>query len=97
MSPFAGFWFALAGLQLVVAGYGLAAAIRWRGARLWPAPEAPLGRAPAALAAVVVVALFALLIAVGDADFARYVGTGAVMLTAIVLVLLLVRRQSRGG
>jgi hypothetical protein len=88
-------WFAVALLQLALAGYAFAAAVSWRGARLWPAPGHPLGRVPAAVAALGFVALAALLLWVGDAEFSRYLGTGSMMVVAIGLIALLLRQQAR--
>jgi hypothetical protein len=91
------FLFGLAFLQLLVAGYGLAAALSWRGERLWPAPGHPLGRVPVTVAVLAVAAAAALLLRVGDLELARYLGTGAVLLAGLPLLGLLLRRQSREG
>ena len=90
-------WYALALVQLLVAGYAFAAAATWRGERLFPAPGRPLGRVPVALAAVGVGAAAWFLAWVRDSEFSRYVGTGAVMLAAIVLLALLLRQHDREG
>jgi len=88
-------WFAFALLQLAVAGYTLAAAATWRGAHLFPAPGRPLGRVPVVVASVGVAAATAFLAWVRDGDLSRFVGTGAVMLAAIVSLALLLRQQAR--
>jgi len=91
------FLFGLAFLQLLLAGYALAAAWSWRGERLWPAPGRPLGRVPVAVAVLAVAAATALLLRVGDLELARYLGTGAVMLAGLLLVALLLRQHAREG
>lgn len=88
-------WFALAVVQLVVAGYALAAAATWRGERLFPAPGRPLGRFPFVAAAMGVGAATWFLAWVRDSEFSRYVGTGALMVAAIVLLALLLRQHDR--
>jgi len=90
-------WYAFALVQLAVAGYALAAAATWRGERLFPAPGRPLGRVPAVVATVGVAAAAWFLAWVRDTEFSRYLGTGAVMIAAIVLLALLLRQQAREG
>jgi len=91
------FLYGLALLQLLLAGYALAAALSWRGERLWPAPGRPLGRVPAAIAVLAVAVAAVLILWVGDLELARYLGTGAVMLAGLLLLALLLRRQARQG
>jgi hypothetical protein len=90
-------WFALAVVQLAVAGYALAAAATWRGERLFPAPGQPLGRVPVVAAAMGVAGASWFLAWVRDSEFSRYVGTGALMIAAIVLLALLLRQHAREG
>jgi hypothetical protein len=88
-------WFVLAVVQLAVAGYALAAAATWRGERLFPAPGRPLGRVPVVAAATAVAAATWFLAWVRDSEFSRYLGTGALMIAAIVLLGLLLRQHDR--
>ncbi len=88
-------WFTVALLQLALAGYAFAAALSWRGERLWPAPGHPFGRVPAALATLGFVVFAGLLLWVGDSEFSRYLGTGSMMAVAIGLIALFLRRQAR--
>ena len=88
-------WFAFALVQLAVSGYLLAAAATWRGERLFPAPGRPLGRVPAVAAGIGVGAAAWFLAWVRDTEFSRYVGTGALMVAAIVLLALLLRQHDR--
>lgn len=97
MTASGAFLFGLAFLQLLLAGYALAAALSWRGERLWPAPGWPMGRVPVAVAVLAVAAAAVLLLWVGDLELARYLGTGAVMLAGLLLLALLLRRQARQG
>jgi asparagine N-glycosylation enzyme membrane subunit Stt3 len=90
-------WFTVALVQVALAAYAFAAAVSWRGERLFPAPGHPLGRVPAAVAALGFVALAGLLMWVGDSEFSRYLGTGSMMVVAIGLIALLLRRQAREG
>ena len=90
-------WFAFALVQLAVAGYALAAAATWRGERLFPAPGRPLGRVPAVAATIGVGAAAGFLAWVQDTEFSRYLGTGALMIAAIVLLALLLRQHAREG
>ncbi|MBW6454651.1 MAG: hypothetical protein K0A98_02095 [Trueperaceae bacterium] len=90
-------WFAFALVQLAVAGYALAAAATWRGERLFPAPGRPLGRVPAVAATIGVAAAAWFLVWVRDTEFSRYLGTGAMMIAAIVLLGLLLRQHAREG
>ncbi|MFU8888733.1 MAG: hypothetical protein ACNA8N_09050 [Trueperaceae bacterium] len=90
-------WFAFAMVQLAVAGYALAAAATWRGERLFPAPGRPLGRVPAVAATIGVAAAAWFLAWVRDTEFSRYLGTGALMIAAIVLLALLLRQHAREG
>jgi hypothetical protein len=86
------FWLVLSTVQLVVAGYVLAAVLSWRGARFRPAPGHPFAPVPTALVAVAVGAVVVALVAVGDVEFARWVGTGGLMIVAIASLFVLLRQ-----
>jgi hypothetical protein len=95
VSTLEGFWFALSTVQVAFATYALAALVTWRGERLWPAPGRPLRAAPSIVAGGVFVVAVLVMARIGDADLSRYVGTGALMLAAIaVVVTVLVRGRS---
>lgn len=87
------FWLVLSTVQLVVAGYVLAAVLSWRGARFRPAPGHPFAPLPTVLVAVAVGAVVFALVAVGDVEFARWVGTGGLMVAAIASMVVLLRQQ----
>jgi hypothetical protein len=86
-------WLVVATVQLAAGAYLLAAVWSWRGARFLPAPGHPFAVVPTALLAVAWVAVVALLMAVGDGDFSRWVGTGGLMVAAFVLVFVLSRQR----
>jgi hypothetical protein len=86
------FWLVLSTVQLVVAGYVLAAVLSWRGARFRPAPGHPFAPVPTALVAVAVGAVVIALVVVGDVEFARWVGTGGLMIVAIASLFVLLRQ-----
>jgi hypothetical protein len=86
------FWLVLSTVQLVVAGYVLAAVLSWRGARFRPAPGHPFAPVPTALVAVAVGAVVVALVAVGDVEFARWMGTGGLMIVAIASLFVLLRQ-----
>ncbi len=90
-------WLVFAAVQLAVAGYLLAAVGSWRGARFRPAPGHPIKVVPTALLGVAWVAVVAVMVAVGDGDFSRWVGTGGLMLAAFVLLFVLLREHERHG
>ncbi len=86
-------WFVVSAVQLAVAGYLLAAVLSWRGARFRPAPGHPFRVLPTALLAIVWLAVVAAMVAIGDGDFSRWVGTGGMMLAAFVLLFVLLRQR----
>jgi hypothetical protein len=89
------FWFALSTVQVAFAAYAFAALVSWRGERLWPAPGRPLRALPAIAAGCLFALAVFTMLRVGDADLSRYVGTGALMLVAVtVFVMLLLRGRS---
>lgn len=83
------FWFLLSTLQVGFAAYAFAALVSWRGERLWPAPGRPLMPLPALLAVLVFAAAVVAMVRVGDVEFSRYVGTGALMLVALTVFVML--------
>lgn len=91
------FWLVFSAVQLAVAGYLLAAVLSWRGARFRPAPGHPFARVPTALLAVVWVAVVAGMVAVGDGDLARWLGTGGLMVAALALLVVLLREHEPRG
>lgn len=89
------FWFVLSTLQVGFAAYAFAALVSWHGERLWPAPGRPLRPLPSVVAVAVFSAAVVAMVRVGDVEFSRYVGTGALMLVALtVFVMLLWRGRS---
>lgn len=85
------FWLVFSGVQLVVAGYLLAAVVSWRGARFRPAPGHPFALVPSLAIGVAVLATVVALVAVGDVEFARWAGTGGLMIVAIASLVVLSR------
>lgn len=90
-------WLVFSAVQLAVASYLLAAVASWRGARFRPAPGHPIKVVPTALLAAAWVAVVAAMVAVGDGDFSRWVGTGGLMLAAFVLLFVLFREHEGRG
>jgi hypothetical protein len=90
-------WFAVAAAAARARRLRLAAAVSWRGERLFPAPGQPLGRVPVVVAALGVAGASWFLAWVRDSEFSRYLGTGALMIAAIVLLALLLRQHAREG
>jgi len=86
------FWMVLSALQLTGAAYVVAAVATWRGERLWRVPGPPLGWLATLLALAFVAAGVAAIVAVDDVEFSRFVGTGALMVAALLSVLRLLRR-----
>jgi predicted signal transduction protein with EAL and GGDEF domain len=93
MSVLGPFWLFLSSLQLTGAAYVVAAVTTWRGERFWRAPGRPLGLVATGLGFVVVAAGIAAMLVVNDVEFARFVGSGALMLAAVSSVFLLLRRS----
>ena len=87
------FWLVFSTVQLAAAGYLLAALLSWRGARFVPAPGHPFKVVPTALLGVVWLAVVAAMLAVGDGDLARWLGTGGLMLAALALLFVLLRQR----
>lgn len=92
MSDLGPFWMGLSALQLTGAAYVVAVVTTWRGERLWRVPGPPLGWPATLWALAVVAAGVAAIVAVDDVEFSRFVGTGALMLAAVVAVGSLLRR-----
>ena len=90
-------WLVFSAVQLAVAGYLLAAVLSWHGARFRPEPGHPFAVVPAALLGMTWVAVVAAMMAVGDGDFTRWVGTGGLMLAAFVLLFVLLREHEQRG
>jgi hypothetical protein len=95
VSGFDWFWLLLASLQVGVAFYTLFAALRWRGARLWPSAEAPFGPLLWGLVVLLVGSVGGLLWRIADVEFTRWVGTGSLMVAALVVLALLRGRVER--
>lgn len=95
MTGFGLFWFAFALLQMWVAAFVLASALRFRGERLWPSRAQPLGRGVQAFIAAGVALVAAPLWLVGDVEFARWMGTGSVMVAMLASMVVLLRRVAR--
>ena len=91
------FWLVFSAVQLAVAGYVLLAVLSWRGARFRPAPGHPLAALPAVVLAAVWLALVAAIVVVRDGEFARYLGTGGLMVVAVASLLVLAREDRRRG
>ena len=85
------FWLVFSTVQLMVAGYLLAAVVSWRGARFRPAPGHPFALVPSLAIGVAVLAAVVALVAVNDVEFARWVGTGGTMFVAIAVLIVLSR------
>ena len=95
MSALELFWFALSTVQVAFAAYAFAALVSWRGERLWPSPGRPLRVLPTIAAGLIFTLAVVVMARVGDADLSRYVGTGALMLVALaVFVMLLLRGRT---
>lgn len=92
MSPLELFWFALSTVQVAFAAYAFAALVSWRGERLWPAPGRPLRVLPTIVAALLFTLAVIAMARVGDPDLSRYVGTGALMLVALAVFVMLLQR-----
>lgn len=90
------FWFALSAAQVGFATLVLAALLSWRGEHLWPTRGRPLAPAAAGLAGVLFVLAVAAMVSVGDVEFNRYVGTGALMLVGFGVVVIMARRGGSG-
>ena len=89
------FWFLLSAVQVGFAAYAFAALVSWRGERLLPAPGRPLMPLPASVALLLFAVAVVTMLRVGDVEFSRYVGTGALMVVALtVLGMLLWRGRS---
>lgn len=71
----------------------LAAAPSWHGARFRPAPGHPFAVAPTALIAVASGAAIVAIVAVGDTEFARWVGTGGLLLATLASLFVLLRAR----
>jgi len=87
-----GFWFALATVQVAFAAYAFAALVSWRGERLWPAPGWPLRARPLIGAGSLFTLAVVAMVRIGDADVSRYIGTGALMLVALAVFVMLISR-----
>jgi len=87
-----GFWFALATAQVAFAAYAFAALVSWRGERLWPTPGRPLSALPTIAAGGLFALAVVAMVLIGDADVSRYIGTGALMLVALTVFVMLVGR-----
>jgi hypothetical protein len=92
VSGFAWFWFLLSLLQVGVAFYALLAALHWRGVRLWPTAAAPFGLLRWGSVAALMGLVGGLLWRVGDVEFTRWVGTGSLMLAALLVISVLMLR-----
>jgi len=86
------FWFALSAVQVGFASLALAALLSWRGERWWPARGRPLAPAAVVVAGVLFGLALVAMVRVGDVEFNRYVGTGAMMLVGLGLFVTMVRR-----
>lgn len=86
-------WIGVAAVQLAAAAYLLAAVSSWRGARFRPAPGHPFRPLPTASIALGWAGVVVAIVAVGDGDFARWVGTGGLMVAAVVLLFVLMRSR----
>ena len=91
------FWLVFSTVQLAAAGYVLAAVLSWRGARFRPARGHPFAVVPTAWVAGAVVFVVVALVAVGDVEFARWVGTGGLMVAAAASLFVLLREHERRG
>ena len=87
------FWLVFSAVQLAGAGYLMAAVLSWRGARFKPAPGHPLKALPTALLVVAWFAVVGAMVAVADVELARWLGTGGLMLAALMFVLVLPRAR----
>ena len=87
------FWLVFSAVQLAGAGYLMVAVLSWRGARFRPAPGHPVKVLPTALLAVVWLVVVAAMVAVRDVEFARWVGTGGLMLAALMFVFVVPRAR----
>ncbi len=83
-------WIGVAAVQLAAAAYLLAAV---SSARFRPAPGHPFRPLPTASIALGWAGVVVAIVAVGDGDFARWVGTGGLMVAAVVLLFVLMRSR----
>jgi len=90
------FWLLLSALQVAVASFLVGALLSWRGVRFWGKPAEPGAWLPWGLAFLLGAPAAAAMMAVGDAEFSRFVGTAALMVAALVVLSTLLLRQARG-
>ena len=92
MSELAPVWTALSALQVAGAAYVVTAVVTWRGERIWRAPGRPLGLVATLLGTAVAAVGIAAMVAVNNVEFSRFVGTGALMIGAVLSVFVMLRR-----